>query len=174
MKSAYLLIGMPGTGKTSLIKQTAATLNGKAGGFYTEEIRVNGKRQGFLIRTLDGKTVQLAHVSISSPYHVSKYGIDLQGLDSVGIDAIRKATQQCEVVVVDEIGKMELFSDRFKATILEIIDSGKKILGTIMLKSHPVADLIKNKPQVHLITVTRNNHAQVLKEIEEWLPNRLR
>jgi nucleoside-triphosphatase len=169
MKSAYLLTGMPGTGKTSLIKQAAASLNGRAGGFYTEEIRVQGERQGFRLVTLDNQTVPLAHISLKSPYRVSKYGIDLQGLESIGVEALRQASLHCEVVVIDEIGKMELFSDQFKAAVAEIISSGKKVLGTIMLKPHPWADEIKKRPQVNVITITRHNHEQVLKEIEEWL-----
>ncbi len=171
MKSTYLLTGMPGTGKTSLIKQVAASLNGRAGGFFTEEIRSAGNRQGFRIVTLDSRIVQLAHINIKSPYHVSKYGVDIEGLESTGVEALQQAARQSEVVIVDEIGKMELFSDKFKTAVAEIIDSGKKVLGTIMLKPHPWADAIKKRPQVHIITVTRHNHEQVMKEIEEWLPH---
>jgi nucleoside-triphosphatase len=173
MKSAYLLTGMPGTGKTSLIKQAVASLNGRAGGFYTEEIRSMGERQGFRIVTIDNQTVQFAHIGLKSPYHVSKYGIDLQGLESAGVEALQEAARHCEVVIIDEIGKMELFSDKFKGAVSEIIDSGKKVLGTIMLKSHPWADEVKKRPQVHLITVTRQNHDQVLEEIKEWLPDKM-
>ncbi len=169
MKSAYLLTGMPGTGKTSLIKQAIDPVMNRAGGFYTEEIRVQGNRQGFRIVTLDGKSAQLAHTSIRSPYRVSKYGVDIEGLDTVGVSALQQAAHQCDLVIVDEIGKMELFSDRFKAAVLEIIQSGKKVLGTIMLKPDPWADKIKQLTQVHLISVTRNNHPQVLEEIQRWL-----
>jgi len=51
MKQVYLLTGKPGTGKTSLIKQAVAGMRGKAGGFYTEEIRSEGVRQGFRLVT---------------------------------------------------------------------------------------------------------------------------
>jgi nucleoside-triphosphatase len=171
MKSTFLLTGMPGAGKTSLIKQVVASLNGRAGGFYTEEIRLMGVRQGFRIVTLDNRTAQLAHISLKSPYRVSKYGVELQGLESIGVGALQQAARQCDVVIIDEIGKMELFSDKFRSAVSEIIESRKKILGTIMLKTHPWADEIKKRPQVYVITITRYNHEQVLKEIEEWLPH---
>jgi nucleoside-triphosphatase len=176
MKSVYLLMGMPGTGKTSLIHQVTNQLGDKAGGFYTEEIRVQGIRRGFRIVTLDGQAATLAHVNIKSPHRVSKYGVDVETLEKVGVAALQKAFRQCDVIVVDEIGKMELFSERFKEAALEIIESGKKVLGSIMLKSDPWADLIKQKPQVKLITITRNNHGEVMEEIEEVLcpPNCLR
>ncbi len=169
MPTAYLLTGMPGSGKTSLIRQAIQGLKDKAGGFYTEEIRVQGIRRGFRIVTLTGETALLAHVDTRGPFRVSKYGVDVEGLDKVGVTALQKASQQSEIVVIDEIGKMELFSDKFKTVVLDIIESRKKVLGTIMLKSDPWADAVKQKAQVKLITVTRNNHSQVLEEIQKWL-----
>ena len=169
MKRAYLLTGQPGTGKTNLIKQAIAGMRGSAGGFYTEEIRSQGVRQGFRLVTLDGQDTILAHVDIDSPYRVSKYGVDVDSLERVGVSALRKAAQQYDLVIIDEIGKMELFSANFRQTVWQIIDSGKRVLGTIMLSPNPVADAIKHHPQVNLVTVTRANHQQVLAELQHWL-----
>jgi len=169
MKQVYLLTGQPGTGKTRIIKQAIAGVKGKAGGFYTEEIRSRGVRQGFRLVTLDGQTAILAHINIHSPYRVSKYGVDIESLDRVGVPALEQAAQECDLVVVDEIGKMELFSPRFRETVQGIINSGKRLLGTIMLSPNPYADAIKHQPQVNVITVTRANHQQVLKELRNWL-----
>jgi len=72
-------------------------------------------------------------------------------------------------VVIDEIGKMELLSSEFKEVVLKAIDSGKKVLGTIMLSPHPFADRIKKHPQVKVIEVNRANHDQVLMQILSWL-----
>jgi nucleoside-triphosphatase len=169
MKPVYLLTGQPGTGKTSIIKEAVAGIKGRAGGFYTEEIRSRGVRQGFRLVTLEGKTATLAHVNIDSPCRVSKYGVDTDSLDRIGVSALTQAARQCDLVVVDEIGKMELFSPKFRETVQGIINSGKKVLGTIMLHPNPYADAIKRQPQVNLITVTRANHEQVLKELRDWL-----
>lgn len=169
MKPVYLLTGQPGTGKTSLIKQAVAAVKGVVGGFYTEEIRSGGVRQGFRLVTLQGESAILAHVNFKSPYRVSKYGVDIESLDKVGVSALEQARQECELVVIDEIGKMELFSPKFREAVQGIISSGRKVLGTIMLSSNPDADAIKRQPQVNLITVTRANHAQVLKELKDWL-----
>ncbi|GAI16816.1 unnamed protein product, partial [marine sediment metagenome] len=83
--------------------------------------------------------------------------------------ALHQAAEHCDLVVVDEIGKMELFSARFRQAVLEIIDSGKRLLGTIMLDSNPWADAIKRHPQVNLVTVTRANYHEVLQELLHWL-----
>jgi len=169
MKPVYLLTGRPGTGKTSLIKQAIAELKGKAGGFYTEEIRSQGVRQGFRLVTLDGNTAVLAHIDFHSSHRVSKYGVDVESLDKVGVAAIDQAIQQCDLVVIDEIGKMELFSAQFREAVLRLLQSEKKLLGTIMLSPNPYADAIKRQPQVNLITVTRANHQPVLEELRDWL-----
>ena len=169
MKQVYLLTGRPGTGKTSLIKQAVAGMKGRAGGFYTEEIRTRGVREGFRLVTLDGQDTILAHVNKHSPYRVSKYGVNVDSLERVGVSALRKAAQECDLVIIDEIGKMELFSANFREAVLQIIDSGKRVLGTIMLNPNPWADAIKRKPQVNLVEVTRANYHQVLEQLMHWL-----
>ena len=169
MKQVYLLTGKPGTGKTSLIKQAVAGMESKAGGFYTEEIRSGGARLGFRLVTLDGESAILAHVNIHSPYRVSKYGVDIDNLERVGVSALHKAAEECDLVVIDEIGKMELFSANFREAVLQIIDSGKRVLGTIMLNPNPWVETIKRQPQVNLITVTRATYHQVLEGLLRWL-----
>jgi len=169
MKQVYLLTGQPGTGKTRIIKQAIAEVKVKVGGFYTEEIRSQGIRQGFRLVTLDGQTTILAHINFHSPYRVSKYGVDIDSLEKVGVSALNQAVQECDLVVVDEIGKMELFSARFRETVQGIINSEKRLLGTIMLSPNPYADAIKRQPQVNVITVTRANHQQMLEALRDWL-----
>ena len=169
MKPVYLLTGNPGTGKTSLIKQAVAEFQVKAGGFYTEEIRSQGTRLGFKLVTLDGHEAVLAHTDFSKRFQVGKYGVDIDALDSVGVTALRRAAGQCDLVVVDEIGKMELFSSDFREAVLDIIGGGKRVLGTIMLHANPWADALKRRPQVNLVTVTRANYRQVLDDLRSWL-----
>src|SRR5437016_6316223 len=85
-----LLTGRPGCGKTTLIKCVVNSLPGRAGGFYTEEIRDGGTRAGFKIVTLDGEEVVFAHVGLKTPEHVGKYGLDLSVLETVGVEAVRE------------------------------------------------------------------------------------
>ena len=169
MKTVYLLTGRPGTGKTSLVRQAVAELKGKVGGFYTEEIRVQGTRLGFKLITLDGQEAVLAHADFHSRYRVGKYGVDVDALERVGVPALAEAISQRDVIVIDEIGKMELFSNRFREVVLEAIQSGKRVLGTIMLAPHPWADDIKRQPQVKLVEVTRTDYYRVLADIKSWV-----
>ena len=169
MKQAYLLTGPPGVGKTTLIKEAITAIEQRAGGFYTREMRSQGVRQGFEIVTLDGASAILASVDFHGPCRVSKYGVMADNLDNVGVAALRRATKECAIVVVDEIGKMELFSPAFREAVLESLDSGKKLLGTIMLAPHPWADRIKQDPRVEVVMVSRANHQRVAQELLAWL-----
>jgi nucleoside-triphosphatase len=169
MKRSLLLTGKPGTGKTALIKEALAGTKVKGGGFYTEEIRTDGIRQGFRIVTLDDQEATLAHVRISSLYQVSKYRVDTDSLNRVGVSALRQALKESDLIVIDEIGKMELLSPQFREAVTLAINSGKKVLGTIMLNPHPFADEIKRHPEVETLLVTRDNRTEVMREVLNWL-----
>lgn len=169
MAKVLLLSGKPGTGKTSLIKEAIDRVKIEAGGFYTQEIRSAGVRQGFKIITLDGKEAILAHINISSPYQVSKYNVDIDSLNEVGISAVQQALKQNDLIVIDEIGKMELLSLQFQEVVLQAIQSGKKILGTVMFTSHPFADEVKRRPEVRTLVVSEASRNEVLNEILAWL-----
>jgi len=169
VKKAYLLSGAPGSGKTTIIKEVLSKVGKSAGGFYTEEIRDQGIRQGFRIITLDGKNATLAHSGIRSPYRVSKYGVDISSMDEVAIPAVREAIRSRDIVVIDEIGKMELFSYSFRDAVIEALESEKRVLGTIMLASHPWADVVKRRAEVEIISVTRFNRSEVVSRVMGWL-----
>lgn len=169
MNRVLLLTGKPGTGKTALIREAISKTRIRAGGFYTEEIRTGGVRQGFRIVTLDGREAILAHVNISSPYQVSKYSVDINSLDKVGVPAIHQALKEYDVTIIDEIGKMELLSLQFKEAVHQAMGSGKKVLGTIMLGPHPFADEVKSHPEVSLLLLSKDNRNQALGEILRWL-----
>lgn len=164
-----LLTGGPGVGKTTLIKEAVAGAQVNAGGFYTEEVRIDGVRQGFRIVTLDGRMAVLADVNVSGSCRVGKYGVDLQGLEGTGVAALKEAIDKNDLVVVDEIGKMEVCSGAFKDAVMEALKRRKRVLGTIMLQPHPWADAIKRRPEVSLATVTRTNRAAVLSDVLAWL-----
>jgi nucleoside-triphosphatase len=169
MKKTCLLSGEPGSGKTTIIKEVLSKVNKSAGGFYTEEIRIQGARQGFKTITLDGKNAVLAHTSVRSPYRVSKYGVDIDSMDKVAVPALKQAIQSKDIIVIDEIGKMELFSPSFKDAVIEALQSEKKVLGTIMLASHPWADKIKARQDVEIIKVTRLNRNEVVNQVLAWI-----
>jgi nucleoside-triphosphatase len=168
---ALLLTGRPGLGKTTAIRRVVAQLSPRAGGFYTEEIREAGRRTGFRLVAIDGPEGILASVNISGPDRVGKYGVHCADLDRVGVAALERAVQQPQVsvVVVDEVGKMELFSPAFRAAVLMALDSPKPVLGTVMASAHPWVDAIKRRPDVSVVELTRANREALPQRILEWL-----
>ena len=172
MGKTILLTGRPRVGKTTIIKDAVKKLPGQAGGFYTEEMKERGRRQGFKIVTLDGQEGILAHVNIKSPMRVSQYGVNLADLEDIGAAAIREAISQKDYVVIDEIGKMELFSKAFRDAVWAALHSDKPVLGTITLRPHPWADSIKTLPQVTIIEVTEANRDQIARQIRDLFNNR--
>jgi len=169
MERVLLLTGRPGVGKTSLIRNALAVSGVRAGGFYTEEVRHEGVRVGFDIVTLDGGRGVLSRVGLNSSCRVGKYEVDVEGLERLGVAAIEKAMQECNTVVVDEIGKMELFSTAFREAVLKAIGRERRVLGTVMLRSHPWADELKQRRDVGVVEVTTRNRDQVLGDVVEWL-----
>jgi len=157
-----LITGNPGVGKTTLIQNIISRLNVSAGGFYTSEVRdENGKRWGFKIISLDGREEVLASVDVISSRRVSKYGVDVGAVDSIGVTAIRDALKSKDIVVIDEIGRMELISDRFRDIVQIALDSPKPVLGTIALKETNTAKKIKERKDTRVIKLTRANFHEI-------------
>jgi nucleoside-triphosphatase THEP1 len=162
VKSAFLVTGAPGVGKTTLIRQVVSTMRVRAAGFYTEDLRSRGIREGFRIVTLDGEMALLAATGHPGPVHVSKYGIDLQELERVGVPALRRGIDRGHVIVADEIGKMQLYSNLFRETIMTAVKKGHPLLGTIMLGRNPYADKIKRHQNVEILVLTEENRGEIL------------
>jgi nucleoside-triphosphatase len=162
-----LLTGRPGSGKTTLIRRVLARLAGPAGGFYTQEIREAGRRMGFEIITLDGGRGILAHVDISSKHRISKYGVDLSALETFALPAMLAAVEHNKLVVIDEIGPMELLSPEFRQVVLDILGSSASVLGSIVWRSTPFTDQIKSRPDVTLLEVTPENREELFEVILE-------
>jgi nucleoside-triphosphatase len=168
---ALLLTGRPGVGKTTAIRRVAARLGELAGGFYTEEVRVQGRRTGFRLVALDGAEGTLASVNSSGPYRVGKYMVHREDLERVGVAALQRALAQprVRVAVIDEIGKMELFSPGFCRAVLDALAGPKAVLGTVMAGSQPWVDALKARPDVMLVELTRDNRQEMPAQILTWL-----
>lgn len=168
MRKNILLTGKPGIGKTTTIKKVAAQLTGVSlGGFYTEEIREKGVRVGFRIVTLDGREGILAHVRHRSKYAGGRYFVNLRDLEEVGVESILSSLG-CDIIVIDEIGKMELFSQRFKESVLLALDSAK-VFGVIKLKEDEFTEKIRLRSDVEVIELTEDNRDH----LHEFIVSRL-
>jgi nucleoside-triphosphatase len=156
-----LLTGRPGVGKTTALRRIVEGLEGSAGGFYTREVRTGGRRTGFELVTLEGERALLATTDPSAelgrPVSFGRYRVDLEAIDAVGVPALVLALQQGRVVVVDEIGPMEIRSARFREAILKILDGEAPVVGTIYGRPQPFADRVKAHPRARVREITMDN-----------------
>jgi nucleoside-triphosphatase len=159
-------------GKTTIIKKVAGALGKRAGGFYTEEMRSSsGRRTGFRLVTTAGQKAVMAHVDLRGEGRprVSRYGVDVNAIEEVGVTAIRRAMTSDRVVIVDEIGKMELFSEAFREAVQDAVEGGSRVLGTVMSASRPWVDDLKAREQVTVWEVTTENRDKLPERIRRWL-----
>ena len=130
-------------------------------GFFTREMRKGGKRVGFSITTLDGKEGVLAHQDTKSRFRVGRYGVHLDHIDQIAVSSMLPAKAD-EIVVIDEIGKMECFSPLFRQTLVKVLDSENPVIGSIALKGGRFIQKIRERADVLLVHVTEKNRDELV------------
>lgn len=152
-----LITGRPGIGKTTLLRKVVERMRPvPMAGFYTAEIRSRGQRLGFELQGLNGRHRTLAHVNISSRHRVGKYGVDAAGFEEF-LGTLDLLHPDWDLIVIDEIGKMELLSDRFRGLLRDVLNSEKKLIATIALEGEGFIREIKQRSDVRLVEVTPLN-----------------
>ena len=163
-----LLNGMPGVGKTTIIQKVLDGIKLGARGFYTREIRERGQRVGFEIVTLSGQTATLAHVKGDSPFRVGKYNVVLNNIDDVAVPSLLTPSPE-EIIVIDEIGKMECLSEEFKRAVSIALASPNTVLATVPAQGSPFIDQVKTRPDSKVFEVTERNRDRLVKDIIDQL-----
>jgi nucleoside-triphosphatase len=171
------LTGEPGSGKTTAVRKTAEllTLRGvTVGGMLSGEIREGGIRVGFGLEDLvTNERGTLARVGLQGGPRVGKYQVNLDDIERIGVRAIEKAVRDSEVVVVDELGPMELLSTPFIKAVQNGLASQKNFLGTIHKRSsHPLTSAIRSNPKFTILEITSENRDRMPTEIaQRIIPN---
>lgn len=164
MPTRILLEGRPGVGKTTAVRRLAALVHGRdITGFTTEEIRQGGARVGFALETAAGDRAVLAHADFPGPPNVGRYGVDLGALDRLALPALTAAAADPapgQLVLIDELGRMELASASFREAVRSVFEAGIDVVATVHAHSDPFTDALKRRAGIELIVVTRaNRHA---------------
>ena len=170
-KSAKILLtGLPGCGKTTAIMKVIESFDcEKVAGFYTQEIRQDNTRKGFCWRRLDGAAGILAHVEIKSRFKVGKYSVDVAGFEESVVPILDVERADIELFVIDEIGKMECYSEKFIAAVRRLLSSDKSVLATVARKGAGLISEVKNHPDTKLFHLTREGRDETIAEILQIL-----
>lgn len=150
------ITGPPRCGKSTLMEKLVARIEKPTTGFFTQQITVKGQRVGFSITTLDGKEGTLAHVNMNGRCKVGKYTVNLQDLDQIAVPSMLPSAPG-DVVVIDEVGKMECFSPIFKQVLMRLLDSEHPVIGSIAQKGDRFIEEIKARDDVVLFRITLEN-----------------
>ena len=164
-----LITGKPGVGKTTLVQKIIKRMGSiNMAGFYTSEIRSAGSRLEFELQGLNGGYRTLAHVEIDSRHRVGRYGVDKDGFEEF-LATLDLLNPDVELIVIDEIGKMELFSYRFRSLVCDALSADKQVLATIPLKGDEFIREIKQRLDIKLLEVTHANRDRLPAAIVERL-----
>ena len=169
-----ILTGEPGIGKTTIIKKLLQRLGDRAIGFWTEEVRdpKTKKRTGFKVISTEGNAQLFASKFFTSKHLVGSYGVNTARFESVVLPLLEKAKKAKGLyIVMDEIGKMELFSAGFRGLVKEILFNPKyKVIATIPIRDvHPLVRDIRRLQGAVVIEVNKENRDFLVEEILKLL-----
>ncbi len=172
MKPLIFVTGRPGIGKTSVLLRATNDLKSRGyevGGMISREVREGGVRVGFeIVDFCTGKLGWLAHINQSTGPKIGKYRVNMSDLNSVGTSSILSAIANDDIIVIDEIGPMELFSQTFREAVVQAVESKKPLLGTIHHRLRdPVVDTIRTREDAEILKVTHDNRETLHKNIVE-------
>ena len=164
-----LIEGQPRAGKTTICRMLMDHTGVDARGFVTEEIRNEGKRVGFMVEFNNGESRVLSHIDYADGPIVGKYTVDLETMDWVveKMEGWRSVSPQ--FLVVDEIGKMELKHDEFPERVEELLDSEQTFLGTIPTGGPQFVNKIREREDVIIVELTKDNREEVLERLVEMM-----
>ena len=167
MPHRIAVTGSPGIGKSTVVEKVTKVMKCRVGGVLARDKRFNGRRIGFeLLDIASGDVGVLADETGNGP-QLGKYRVHLDSLEKIGATAVQNAIQ-CDLIVVDEVGPMELSSRSFISAVENAIASPKPMLIVLHeWSNHPLAKKIRRTFQV--ISVTRENRDMLVKEIAQAL-----
>ncbi|MBC7190520.1 hypothetical protein H5U35_10045, partial [Candidatus Aerophobetes bacterium] len=110
----------------------------------------------------EGKEAILAHVNFKGEKRVGKYKVDVESFEKVALDALQENRGKEDLFLIDEIGKMEMFSPAFKKKVKKLLESPATVIATIPQRMPSnIKDLLKGE-KFQIIRITKENRDRLL------------
>ncbi|HIH14090.1 MAG TPA: AAA family ATPase [Nanoarchaeota archaeon] len=164
MKYNILITGPPASGKSTLLQEIT---NGKnISGIITTELRKDHERWGFVVADVKTERHTIMASTDIKPAVVGKYGVDVFAFEKIAVPAIEAGIKdENSIIIIDEIGNMELLSEKFKMIVEKALGT-KRVIGTISMKSRDeFVSKVKSRKDTKIYYLTPINRERVREEI---------
>lgn len=174
MPNNLLVTGPPRSGKTTVVRRVVDRLEARGlrvGGLASPERREGGERVGFDIEdVMTGEARVLARVDRDEGPAVGKYRVAVDDVDAIAESALRRAADEADVVVIDEIAPMEVASASFRRGVRRALDADRPVLAAVHRRSTSgFVGEVKRRDDVDLVEVTTANRNALPDELADRL-----
>lgn len=170
--SKLFLTGRPRSGKSSAIQNCLSKYAFPLGGFAVQRLTRQGETWAF--RLLD--LAEEAYVThLETDKHFDDIAIYMpepgkwQGIVAVfnekGCNALEKCLNTFALVIMDELGIFERDAVKFQASVFNVLDSSRSVLGVVKDKSSPFLDKVRSHPAVTLARFPEENTIQAVNSL---------
>ncbi len=176
----YFLKGNSGVGKSTIVQRVLEQVDKKVGGFYTQFDAPRGTLEKKLY-ILPAQDVDCIAQSDEDAYawrvHAqcvaeSKDGVPMKVYTDIfntyGINYLKQA-RSCELIVMDECGRLEQKAEGFMDEVLAVLDEDIPVLGVICYKPGAFTARLQKHPQVQVLEVTVANREDLVQQLIESL-----
>ncbi|KAH8390758.1 hypothetical protein KR215_005265, partial [Drosophila sulfurigaster] len=159
-----------GIGKTTLVGKIAANMRNQCTlqGFFTDEVRENNQRIGFDVVTMAGKREILAREKVQGNLpKVGKYSVYVENFEKLALPLLNKSSRPTQLMIIDEVGKMELLSKRFEEAVRMLVLYEQIAIPLHTNKRIGLVEFLKSYPQSRIYTVNHTNRDSLVRTISE-------
>jgi nucleoside-triphosphatase len=143
-------------------------------GLTTREVREGSSRTGFMITDLSsGQEGWLAKKEGGTGPRVGSYVVVSADLEKIGVKALeRSMIGPADLVIVDEIGPMEMTSVSFRNNISIVLSGRKTVVATVKFGSrYPEVEEARRRSLNWEITKENREsiYRRVIRQVNDWV-----
>ncbi|HYG58002.1 MAG TPA: nucleoside-triphosphatase, partial [Symbiobacteriaceae bacterium] len=166
-----ILTGAPRAGKTTLLKSLVNAYPGAAGGIISVALPNRGGFELQVVWKPPWGPLQVADRAVlarAAEHTPRRYGIDPEAL-SLAVRALDGAMHEDSLVIIDEIGPLQMASPEFQDAVLRCFDGPGSLIATLGQWQDPLVDGLRTRPGVRVVEVTAANRQHLAEALPKWL-----